>query len=103
MQDVVNKNLKHDKMTTTKINKMNKEEIISELKKYLVYNQYRDIYVIRGENLPFLSERLVKLFFQPVVVLSCDDNCKMNYCDNKCCIEHKKVLVEPTDLPEYGV
>lgn len=43
---------------------MNKEEIINELKKYLVYNQYRDTYVIRGENLPFLAEMLVELFCQ---------------------------------------
>lgn len=47
---------------------MRNEEMINELKKDLVYNQYRDTYVIRGENLPFMAERLVKLFAIPVVV-----------------------------------
>jgi len=30
---------------------------------------------------------------------SCTGNCGMNYCDNNGCIERKRVLVEPTDLP----
>ena len=81
---------------------MSKEEIINELKKDLVYNQYRDTYVIRGENLPFLAERLVKLFCQPAVMPSCEGNCGMNYCDDNGCIERKRILVEPKDLPEHG-
>lgn len=47
---------------------MSNEEIINELKKDLVYNQYRDTYVIKGENLPFMAERLIKLFTIPVVI-----------------------------------
>lgn len=49
---------------------MSNEEMIHELKKDLVYNQYRDTYVIRGENLPFMAERLVKLFAIPDVIKS---------------------------------
>lgn len=41
---------------------MNNEEVINELKKFLVYNEYRDVYVIRGENLPFLAEGLIMIF-----------------------------------------
>lgn len=49
---------------------MSNEEMINELKKDLVYNPYRDTYVIRGENLPFMAERLVKLFAIPRVIKS---------------------------------
>jgi len=41
---------------------MKKEQIIDELKKYLIHNPYRDTYVIKGENLPFLAESIEELF-----------------------------------------
>ena len=37
------------------------------------------------------------------VMPSCEGNCRMNYCDDNGCIERKRILVEPTDLPEHGV
>jgi hypothetical protein len=36
------------------------------------------------------------------VMPSCEGNCGMNYCDDNGCIERKRILVEPTDLPEHG-
>jgi len=67
---------------------MNKDKVISELKKYLVYNRYRDTYVIRGENLPFMAEELVKLFAIPDVVKSVCVKCKTKpaYEKNAWCI-----------------
>jgi len=41
---------------------MSNEEILNKLKKYLVFNEYKDIYVIKRENLPFLSKELYRLF-----------------------------------------
>ena len=38
----------------------------------------------------------------PAVMPSCEGNCGMNYCDDNGCIERKRVLVEPKDLPEHG-
>lgn len=32
----------------------------------------------------------------------CTGNCGMNYCDDNGCIERKRILVEPTDLPVHG-
>jgi hypothetical protein len=32
----------------------------------------------------------------------CSGNCGMNYCDDNGCIERKRILVEPTDLPVHG-
>jgi hypothetical protein len=32
---------------------------------------------------------------------SCEGNCGMNYCDDNGCIERKRILVEPKDLPEH--
>jgi hypothetical protein len=37
----------------------------------------------------------------PAVMPSCEGNCGMNYCDDNGCIERKRILVEPTDLPEH--
>jgi hypothetical protein len=38
----------------------------------------------------------------PAVMPSCEGNCGMNYCDDNGCVERKRILVEPTDLPEHG-
>jgi hypothetical protein len=35
------------------------------------------------------------------VMPSCEGNCGMNYCDDNGCIERKRILVEPKDLPEH--
>lgn len=39
---------------------------------------------------------------QPAVMPSCEGNCGMNYCDENGCVERKRILVEPRDLPEHG-
>lgn len=31
---------------------------------------------------------------------TCNGNCGMNYCDDNGCIERKRVLTEPKELPE---
>lgn len=37
----------------------------------------------------------------PAVMPSCEGDCGMNYCDDNGCIERKRILVEPKDLPEH--
>lgn len=32
----------------------------------------------------------------------CSGNCGMNYCDDNGCLERKRILVDPTDLPVHG-
>ena len=44
---------------------------------------------------------LVKNCSIPAVIPSCEGKCGMNYCDDNGCIERKRILVEPTDLPEH--
>jgi hypothetical protein len=52
------------------------------------------------ELLEFIDE--LEQLTIPAVMPSCEGNCGMNYCDDNGCIERKRVLVEPKDLPEHG-
>jgi hypothetical protein len=53
-------------------------------------------------DLKWLDEEQAKNCSIPAVMSSCKGNCGMNYCDDNGCIERKRILVEPTDLPEHG-
>jgi hypothetical protein len=33
----------------------------------------------------------------------CEGNCGMSYCDDNGCVDRKRNLLEPKDLPEHGV
>jgi hypothetical protein len=50
----------------------------------------------------FIEKRHQALNIAPVMP-SCEGNCGMNYCDDNGCIERKRILVEPKDLPEHEV
>jgi hypothetical protein len=76
---------------------------IEELKKLLwILDSKHNVSVSQTkENIDYIADEIVKLFCQPAVMPSCEGNCGMNYCDDNGCIERKRILVEPTDLPEH--
>lgn len=78
-----------------------KTQVVKILRNKL--NQGTNKQVIWEADIDDIAEKVVKLFCQPAVMPLCEGNCGMNYCDDNGCIERKRALVEPKDLPEHGV
>lgn len=81
------------------------EEIVKDLKKMAIdtdkdlknFIQDHLTLLVRGQK----KEQVEQLRKHAVLPL-CEGNCGMNYCDDNGCIERKRILVEPKDLPELG-
>jgi hypothetical protein len=65
----------------------------SEAERQMIFKEVEEVYNSH------LTE--LKLFCQPAFMPSCEGNYGMNYCDDNGCIERKRILVEPKDLPEH--
>jgi hypothetical protein len=81
-----------------------KEQILKEAtKRTLNINEGSPLHDAVMKAMEEYAQEQVKLFCQPVVIPSCEGNCGINYCDDNGCIERKRILVEPKDLPEHEV